>query len=220
MPRAYFSGMTRPRRYRLVDADTPKRARLAWAIQVSFLELLSQFPSEKDFLQRCYNRYDKRGVTGEGTGSGSLIRIRFGQSPLHDVRRCRYRRSTLGIDSSRGKRRPVDFQAMTDAAYGDRRGWHGPFRLVRAIIAARRRTLPSNQVIHRPLAVSREGAKPLRCIAQIHAKRALAQPSSDCCIAVPYGGVVCGELATSPHGSESTSPLKRNSRGCVSSRSM
>jgi hypothetical protein len=40
----------RGRGYGLVDADTPKRARLARAIQVSFLELLSQFPSETDFL--------------------------------------------------------------------------------------------------------------------------------------------------------------------------
>ena len=66
------------RGYGLVDADTPKRASLAWAIQISFLDLLPQFPSEQDLLERRYNRYDKRGVTGESLGAERLIRIRFG----------------------------------------------------------------------------------------------------------------------------------------------
>ena len=43
-------GMTGPQGYGLVDADTPKRAGLGRAIQISFLELLPQFPSEKDLL--------------------------------------------------------------------------------------------------------------------------------------------------------------------------
>src|SRR5437870_1107292 len=73
-----LGGWRRPTRLRLVDTNRPKRARLAWAIQVSFLELLSQFPSEKDLLQRCYNRYDKRGITVESLGSGRLFRIPFG----------------------------------------------------------------------------------------------------------------------------------------------
>jgi len=55
---------------------------LAWAIQISFLDLLPQFPSEKDLLERRYNRYDKRGVTGESLGAERLIRIRCGN------RRC------------------------------------------------------------------------------------------------------------------------------------
>ncbi len=70
--------MTGPQGYGLVDADTPKRASLAWAIQISFLDLLPQFPSEKDLLERRYNRYDKRGVAGESLGAERLIRIRFG----------------------------------------------------------------------------------------------------------------------------------------------
>ena len=64
--------------YGLVDPDTPKRARPGWAIQIFFLELSAQFPSEKDLLQRRYDRYDKKGVTGESLGYGRLIRIRFG----------------------------------------------------------------------------------------------------------------------------------------------
>jgi hypothetical protein len=50
MPGAYFLGDEGPRGFGLVDADTPKRARPGWAIQISFLELLPQFPSKKDLL--------------------------------------------------------------------------------------------------------------------------------------------------------------------------
>jgi len=70
--------MVEARGYGLVDTNTPKSARLAWAIQVSSPDLLSQFPSEKDLLQRRYNRRDQKGVTGETVGYGRLIRIRFG----------------------------------------------------------------------------------------------------------------------------------------------
>ena len=77
-PARLLLGRWGARGYGLINTNTPKRARLAWAIQVSFFELLSQFPSENDLLQRCFNRYDKRGVTGESLGYGRLIRIRFG----------------------------------------------------------------------------------------------------------------------------------------------
>ncbi len=55
---------------------------MAWAVQVSFLELRAYFPGKKDLLWRCDNRYDKTGSFAKALAPECW----FGSVPDHHPR--------------------------------------------------------------------------------------------------------------------------------------